>query len=120
MCYVSLYCLAIFLCIRAILCICVNNAKTYERILYNLIMINRLHIFASYRIIINTYFFSKKQIMKRQIFVEISLVILYVNLTSRSPDNVSIIHNILQRNFRINYEDFVLLNLSSTRLMWHS
>ena len=74
--------------------------------LYNLIMINRLHIFASYRII-NTYFFSKKQIMKRHIFVEISLVILYVNLTSRSPDNVSIIHNILQRNFRINYEDFV-------------
>ena len=119
MCYVSLYCLAIFLCIRAILCICVNNAKTYERILYNLIMINRLHIFASYRII-NTYFFSKKQNIKRHIFVEISLVILYVNLTSRSPDNVSIIHNILQRNFRINYEDFVLLNLSSTRLMWHS
>ena len=117
MCYVSLYCLAIFLCIRAILCICVNNAKTYERILYNLIMINRLHIFASYRIINS---FSKKRIIKRQIFVEISLVILYVNLTSRSPDNMSIIHNILQRKCRINYENFVLLNLSSTRLMWHS
>ena len=117
MCYVSLYCLAIFLCIRAILCICVNNAKTYERILYNLIMINRLHIFASYRIINS---FSKKRIIKRQIFVEISLVILYVNLTSRSPDNVSIIHNILQRKCCINYENFVLLNLSSTRLMWHS